>query len=180
MILEHSYPSSEPHEVSVYCEAKCKAFERGTCILRCTGWVSRRRMVRYKARNASIHLVPPCSIRSTPPLTTPTRPPVCTTSPPPPLKRNSTSARPCSHATLVCGGTSNLINSSPSAVNISAKASPLFALRTLTVFKQVVRSDVSSSVSRIILMSEGCGAATQSKIVSLVIGSRFGGILGVG
>lgn len=73
--------------------------------------------------------VPPCSIKSTPFRMTPTSPPVWTTSPPPPLNLYSTSARPSNHDTLVCGGTSNFANSSPRAVRISAKASPLFAFR---------------------------------------------------
>ncbi len=101
------------------------------------------------------YLVPPCSIRSHPPLTTPTKPPVCTISPPPPLNLYSTSARPCIQATLVCGGTSNLINSPASAVSMSASARPLLVFSTLTVLRQDVMSEVSRSVSRMSWMSEG-------------------------
>lgn len=104
---------------------------------------------------------------------TPIKPPVCTTSPPPPLSLNSTSAKPSSHATLVCGGTSSSANSSPSAVRISARARPLFAFKALTVLRQDVISGILSNVESISCMSSGCGAAIQSYIVVLVIKSRF-------
>ena len=106
--------------------------------------------------------IPPCSINSTPVLTTPTIPPVCTVSPPPPLKRCSISARPSSHVMRVCGGTSNFPNSSFSAVMMSANARPLLALKTLMVLRHEVTSEVARSVSRIVWMSEGRGAAMQS------------------
>lgn len=108
------------------------------------------------------HRVPPCSINSTPFLTTPTTPPVCTTSPPPPLSLCSTSAKPSNQVTLVCGGTSSFASSSPSAVRISAKASPLLVLRVLMVVRQVVMSGVERRVSRMVWMSSGCGEAMHS------------------
>lgn len=101
------------------------------------------------------YCVPPCSIRSTPFRTTPTRPPVCTVSPPPPLNRYSTSARPSSHATLVCGGTSSLAKPSLTAVRISANARPLLAFRLLMTFRQDVTSGFRRRVSWISDTSSG-------------------------
>ena len=101
-------------------------------------------------------------ISSAPFRTTPTTAPVCTTSPPPPLKRYSTSASPSNHVIITGAGTSSFVNSSLSAVMISANARPWFAFRELIICRQVVTSGVFRRVLRILEMSSGCGEAMHS------------------
>lgn len=113
-------------------------------------------------------------INSHPFRTTPTNPPVCMVSDPPPASRHSISASPSSHVILVCAGTSSCCNCSASAERISARARPLLALIVSSVLRQDVTSLVESNVDMISWISDGCGAAMQSYIVSLVTTSGSG------
>ena len=106
------------------------------------------------------HLTPPIS--SAPFLTTPTTAPVCTTSPPPPLNLYSTSAKPSNHVIITGAGISNFVNSSPSAVMISASANPCVTFKEFIVCRQDVTSGVLRRVLRILVMSSGCGDAMHS------------------
>ena len=113
-------------------------------------------------------------INSHPFRTTPTKPPVCMVSDPPPASRHSISASPSSHVILVCAGTSSCCSCSARAERISARARPLLALIVSRVLRQDVTSLVESNVDMISWISDGCGAAMQSYIVSFVTTSGSG------